>query len=126
MSNKCSAITRGGEACQGKPLEASAFCYAHEPAHADTRKRHAARGGRGRVSTVTTELQRLQQVFEDISDGVLEGTIDRGAAAVAIQALNGARGCAIGMIKSREQEELAQEVSEITQVLKDRGIAGYR
>jgi len=73
-------------------------------------------------SPIASELERLQARFERLADEVLEGEIDRGDAAVAIQALNGARGCVIGALKAQEQEEMAQEIAEISATLQERGI----
>jgi hypothetical protein len=123
---KCAAITKDGGACKGVPIEGSPYCYAHHPDHAEDRRRYGSRGGklggRGRTSPVSSELARLQQVFEKLAGDVLEGRAERGAAAVAIQALNGARGCLVGALKAKEQEEMAQELAEITQTLQERGI----
>jgi hypothetical protein len=74
------------------------------------------------ASPISSELTRLQQVFEKLADAVLEGEVDRGDAAVAIQALNGARGCVVGTLKAQEQEELAAEIAEVAAALAERGI----
>jgi hypothetical protein len=75
------------------------------------------RGGRGRISPVSVELKRLQEVFEKLCDDVLEGNVDKSAAAVAIQALNGARACVTGTLKAREQEEFEVRLQELEEAL---------
>jgi hypothetical protein len=122
---RCSAITKRGAACKNTPAPGNEYCPAHDPAREEERRRNGERGGkiagRGRPSPVSGELARLQAVFEDLADDVLEGRIDRGAAAVAIQALNGARGCVIGVLKAKEQEELARELEELKALIQEEG-----
>jgi len=114
---RCSAITKRGEACKNTPSPGKEYCPAHDPARDEKRRRDGKRGGqlagRGRPSPVSGQLARLQAVFEGLAEDVLEGRVDRGAAAVAIQALNGARGCAVAVLKAREQEELTRELEEL-------------
>jgi alkylhydroperoxidase family enzyme len=122
---KCAAITAAGSACKGVPMPGESYCYVHHPDTKEERRKHgskgARRGGRGRPSPISAELARLQALFERLADDVLEGKQDRSAAAVAIQALNGARGCVIGALKAREQEELAKELEELKSYVQDRG-----
>jgi len=81
-------------------MPGESYCYVHHPDTKEERRRHGSkggrRGGRGRSSLISAELARLQALFERLADDVLEGKQDRSAAVVAIQALNGARGCVIG------------------------------
>jgi hypothetical protein len=122
----CKAITSTGEDCKRTANAYSEYCYAHDPLRADERREHASTAARAKAmrtaSPVSSELSRLQQVFEKLADAVLEGEIDRSDAAVAIQALNGARGCVVGTLKAQEQEEMAAEFAEITATLAERGI----
>jgi hypothetical protein len=127
---KCAAITAAGSACKGVPMPGESYCYVHHPDTKEERRKHGSkggrRGGRGRPSPISAELARLQAVFERLADDVLEGKQDRSAAAVAIQALNGARGCVIGALKAREQEELAKELEELKSYVQDRGASRWR
>jgi hypothetical protein len=127
---RCSAITKRGEACKNTPPPGREFCPAHDPAHERRRTRDAARGGRiagnGRTSPISAELARLQAVFKDLAADILEGHVDRGAAAVAIQALNGARGCVVGALKAKEQKELARELEELKALIESEGRNRWR
>lgn len=127
---RCSAITKRGEACKNTPAPGNAYCPAHDPARDEERRRDGARGGRiagrSRPTSVSGELARLQAVFEELAEDVLEGRVDRGAAAVAIQALNGARGCAVAVLKAREQEELARELEELKAHIQSEGRDRWR
>jgi hypothetical protein len=121
----CAAIKRDGGRCSAVLSPGETYCYNHDPARAEERRRNASkagkRGGSGRPSTVSGELARLQRVFEEIADDVLEGRLDKANAAVAIQALNGARGCVVGVLKAREQEELVREVEELKAYIQQEG-----
>ena len=122
---RCSAITKRGEACKNTPAPGKDFCPAHDPARDEERRLEGSRGGRlagrGRPSPISSELERLQGVFEGLAEDILAGSVDRGAAAVAIQALNGARGCVVGALKAREQEELAAELEELKAYIQAEG-----
>ena len=114
---KCPAITKSGGACKGVPIEGSTYCYTHSPDTAEARRINGSkggrRGGRGRQSPVTAELVRLQTVFEQMAEDIRAGTLDRGSAAVMIQAYNGARSCLAAMLKAKELEELEVRLTEL-------------
>jgi hypothetical protein len=115
---RCSAITKAGGACKSTPLPGSSFCFAHDPDHAEERKRFGSkggrRGGRGRPST---ELARLQATFEELADKVLSGEVERGVGAVAGQLLNGARACVRDSLAAKEQEELIARMEALEEQL---------
>ena len=121
---RCCAIKPNGERCGGRALEGSEWCWNHDPAYAEERRRNASKGGkragRGRPSPATAELTRLQGRFEDLVDKVLSGEVERGDGAVAAQLLNGARACVVGLLKAREQEELEGRLEEVEEILKQR------
>jgi hypothetical protein len=52
----------------------------------------------------------LQARFEELSDKVLDGEVERGVGAVAGQLLNGARACVRDSLAAREQEELIERL----------------
>ena len=114
---KCAAITQAGAACKGIPMPGESYCYAHHPDTLPARKQAGSkggkRGGRGRQSPVTAELTRLQTVFERLAERIERGEIDRGNAAVMIQAYNGARSCLAAMLKAKELEELEVRLTEL-------------
>jgi hypothetical protein len=119
--SQCTAIKASGERCKGRAFEGSEWCWNHNPAHADERRRHGARGGRhagrGRPSV---ELARLQGRFEELAEKVLAGEIERGVGAVAGQLLNGARACVRDGMAAREQEELLSRLEELETLLEQR------
>jgi hypothetical protein len=114
---RCSAIKADNGRCKVEAMPGAEWCWNHHPDYEEARRRRASkggkRGGRGRPSSATGELVRLQERFEDLATSVLSGEVERGAGAVAAQLLNGARACVIGSLKAREQEELYERVEEL-------------
>jgi hypothetical protein len=121
---ECSAIKPNGDRCGGRAIDGSEWCWNHDPAYAEARRRNASKGGRragrGRPSPATAELARLQGRFEDLVDKVLAGEVERGDGTVAAQLLNGARACVVGLLKAREQEELEGRLEEVEEILRQR------
>ncbi len=117
----CTGITQSGKRCKGVAIDSSGYCYAHHPDHEQDRRRAAHkggnRGGRGRPSV---ELKRLQRRFEELSEQVLSGDVERGVAAVAGQLLNGARACVRDALSAREQEELIARLEALEAQQADR------
>jgi len=119
--SKCSAIKANGQRCGGRAIDGSQWCWNHNPAYAEARRRNATKGGkqggRGRPSA---ELARLQERFEELAEKVLSGEVERGVGAVAGQLLNGARACVRDGLAAREQEELVARLEEVEQILEQR------
>lgn len=61
------------------------FCYQHDPSRAEERRRNASRGGRMRGSG---EMAELKKQLKDLAAGVLDGEVERSAAAVVNQIIN--------------------------------------
>jgi hypothetical protein len=119
--SRCSAIKANGQRCGGRAIDGSQWCWNHDPAYAEARRRNATkggkRGGRGRPSA---ELSRLQARFEELAEKVLNGSVERAVGAVAGQLLNGARACLRDGLAAREQEELVGRLEEVEQILEQR------
>jgi hypothetical protein len=115
---KCSAIKANGQRCGGRAIDGSQWCWNHNPAHVEARRRNASkggrRGGRGRPSA---QLSRLQERLEDLADKVLAGEVERGVGAVAGQLLAAARACVRDGLAAREQEELISRLEEVEEAL---------
>jgi hypothetical protein len=116
--DRCPGIKRDGSRCTVTVEPPQTYCWWHDPANAEERKRAAARGGKraGRGRAVS-ELARLQGRFEELTDKVLAGEIERGVAAVAGQLLNGARACVRDGLAAREQEELTERLEALEEAL---------
>lgn len=90
MSVKCSAITHAGQRCNAS-AKSGQWCYSHDPAQAEQRKRNASKGGkragRGRPS-VSPELEEIKGQLRTLLAGVLSGRYETGMVSVANQVQN--------------------------------------
>jgi hypothetical protein len=121
----CRYKTKQGTQCSHKAIKGYSGCFLHEPSYELTRRANAKkggqRGGRGRSNRVASttpgadDLLRLQEQFEQLADDVLAGKVDKANAAVAIQALGGARSCVLGSAKLRELFEVEQRLAALEQ-----------
>lgn len=66
---KCRAIKGDGTACKADAMAPSPWCYSHDPAHADTRARHARAGGKaGGRGRPAVELNALKALLAELID----------------------------------------------------------
>ena len=89
-------------------------CYAHDPDRSKERKRNASRGGRSKGQG---ELGELKKQIRSLAAEVLDGTADRGRAAVANQLYNTLLRAIEQERKQRELEELAGRLEALEEVL---------
>ena len=123
---KCAAITQAGTACKGIPIEGSTYCYVHHPDHAAERRRHGSRGGRrGGRGRPVAELAALRQENAEIRQRLLEGELQPGIAAVAVQSINTDIRAVSAALKAREQEELVERLETLEVALDQRKGGGY-
>ena len=115
MSKVCRANKRDGSPCTAPATGANGYCWAHDPANADERRRIASRGGKG-----SGELADLKRQLRDLAADVLTGRVERGAAAVVNQILNTVIRAIEQERKMRELEELAARLEALEEVLKGR------
>ena len=117
LKPRCAYKTRDGAPCKGRAIGSNQGCWNHDSDFEMLRRRNARRGGkqggRGRPSTGSADLLRLQSRFEDLADKVLAGVVDKADAAVACQCLNGARSAILGIARIKETEEFELRLSEL-------------
>ncbi len=119
---KCCGITQAGTACRGIPIDGSQWCYVDDPAHAEERRRHGARGGkRGGRGRPQAELADLKTRLSDLADAVLEKRVDRADAAVVGQLLNTVIRAVGAELKVREQVELEARMEELEAAIERQG-----
>src|SRR5215216_4886223 len=117
----CSGIKRDGSRCTATVEAPQEYCWWHDPANADKRRQAASKGGKGGGSR---EMRDLKRRISEVIDAVLEGSQDRGRAAVAIQGFNALRGVLELERKIRETEELESRLEAVEEVLKGRRSKG--
>lgn len=119
----CSANKKDGSPCTLPATGPDSLCWVHAPENAAKRRRGQSRGGRGRAGR---ELADLKARILETVEGVLDGSIDRGAAAVAVQGYNALRAALELERRVKETEELESRLIELedAQSLNGRGRQG--
>lgn len=115
---QCAGIKRDGGRCAVVVGAGQSHCYAHDPARSEERRRHASRGGKSKGGG--GELHDLKRQIKDLAAEVLDGTADRGRAAVANQLYNTLIRVVEQERKIRETGELAERLEALEEVLKGR------
>lgn len=118
----CGGIKADGGRCKAQAISNSQYCFSHSPEHAEARKQRGRkggrRGGRGRSGADLSEIKRdVRQLIDD----VLNGSVDRGRAAVAIQGFNALRGMLELERKIREQDEIVARLEALEAATKGQG-----
>ena len=111
---RCAGIKRDGGRCEAVVTAQQTYCYHHDPATAQKRKQVAAKGGKSKPNR---ELAVIKARLSDLADGVLEGRVDRGDAAVAGQLLNTVIRAVGVELKVREQQDLIERMEELEALL---------
>ncbi len=77
--HRCSGIRPDGSRCERIVSSEQEYCYSHDPARVEERRRNAARGGKAKSNQDLADVKRrLRTLAED----VLEGCVDKGVGAV--------------------------------------------
>jgi hypothetical protein len=118
---RCAGIKRDGGRCAA--IVDGSYCYQHDPARAEERRRNASRAARSRPSR---ELGAIKQRLSDLADDVLEGRQDKGVAAVASQVLNVYLRAVSVEMKAREQLELIERLEALEGALQPERKGGRR
>jgi hypothetical protein len=109
---RCQGIKRDGGRCMASVAPGVQWCFNHDPERAADRKRNASKAGK---SSGGREIRDLKRRISDVVDAVLEGSLDRGRAAVSIQAFNALRGVLELERKVKEQEEILERIQALEQ-----------
>jgi len=110
----CDGIKANGGPCRGVPVRGSAWCPAHHPDYQERRRQGAKRGGRTTGATRQTDrLAAVDRVLTEMIEGVLGGSVERGRAAVAIQACNARIRLATAEMAIHEQQVVEQRLDEL-------------
>ncbi len=118
MAVRCAGTKRDGSPCTAAVEPPQRFCWWHDPANADKRRRAASKAGKSKPSR---ELARIKARLSDLADDVLTGTVDKGVAAVASQVLNVYLRAVSVELKAREQLELMARLERLEEDLGHKG-----
>jgi hypothetical protein len=114
---RCAASKPDGSPCERIVGASQRYCYAHDPARSEERRRNASRGGKSRTNG---EIADLKKQLKELAEGVLAGDVGRSEAAVVNQILNTRARLIELERKIREQEELEARLEALEEVLKRR------
>ena len=114
----CAGLKRNGGRCTATVEPPLAYCWWHDPARAEERRRNASKAGKSKPSR---EIAALKGRISDVVEGVLSGELDKGAGAVAIQGLNALRAVLALEREIRETEELETRIAELERVREEEG-----
>jgi hypothetical protein len=112
LAVRCAGTKRDDSPCTAAVEPPQRFCWWHDPANADKRRRAASKAGKAKPSR---ELASIKARLSDLADDVLTGTVDKGVAAVASQVLNVYLRAVSVELKAREQLELEARVEALEQ-----------
>ena len=111
---QCAGIKREGGRCAVVVGESRTYCYQHDPANAEQRKRAASRGGKSKPNR---ELADIKRRLIKLAEAVLAGEVDRASAAVAGQLLNTVIRAVGVELRVREQLDLIGRLEELEAAL---------
>ena len=117
MAVRCAGTKRDNSPCTATVEPPQRFCWWHDPANADKRRRAASKAGKAKPSR---ELAGIKTRLSDLADDVLADKVDKGVAAVASQVLNVYLRAVSVELKVNEQLELIERLEALEGVLKGR------
>ena len=106
----CRATKADGEPCTLPANGKQGFCWAHDPARAEQRRRRASRGGKAKANR---ELVILKEEIKKVIADVRVGELDRNDAGVMIQGYRTLRDYIALERQIKETDELAAEIEEL-------------
>jgi hypothetical protein len=114
---QCQGTKRSGEQCTLPATGPGGYCWAHDPARADERRRNASRAAKSnRRNQPMREVQDVKHRLLDLAEAVLDGRVERDLAIAAGQLLNGALRALEVERRWRVDDELEQRISELEQI----------
>jgi hypothetical protein len=111
---RCSGFKRAGGRCEVVVSGQQTYCYHHDPATAEKRKRVATKGGKSKPNR---ELSDIKRRLLELTDSVLDGSQNRANAAVAGQLLNTVIRAVGVELRVREQLDLIERLEELEAAL---------
>ena len=117
---RCAGEKGDGTACERIVGASREYCYAHDPAYAEERKRAASKAARSPArGRSNSEIREIKGRLKDLYAAVLEGRAERAAAAVANQIANTQLRAIELERRVREQDELEGQFDELVVMLEE-------
>jgi hypothetical protein len=107
---RCQGFKPNSSLCERIVGASQSYCYSHDPSRAEERRRAASKAARSKPNR---ELQHVKDRLSMLADGVLEGTVDKGKAAVVSQILNTYIRAVSVDLKATEQLEIVARLEAL-------------
>src|SRR5215212_7016239 len=115
---RCAGKKGDGTPCERIVGSSHEYCYAHDPTYAEDRKSAASKAAKSPArSRSSSEIREIKGRLKDLYAAVLEGRVERAAAAVANQIANTQLRAIELERRARDQEELEGRLDEVEDLL---------
>jgi chromosome segregation ATPase len=120
---RCVGLKQNGELCTATVEPPQRYCWWHDPANSEKRRRAASKAARSKSNR---EIRDLKEQLEDLAERVLSGELETGRAAVANQ-IHNTRARLIELErKAKETEELAERIERLERAAQERATTARR
>ena len=113
---RCAGFKRDGGHCTATVEPPQRYCWWHDPANAEKRRRSASKAARSKPGR---ELVGIKGLLSDLTDRVLSGDLETGRAAVANQLVNTRLRAVELERKIRETDDLEARLEELEKAAED-------
>jgi hypothetical protein len=114
---QCSGIKRNGGRCTVIVNGSLEYCYQHDPARAEERRRAASKAGKSKPSR---ELVDIKRRLSSLARDVLEGSVEKSTGAVVSQILNVYIRAIDVELKAVEQLQLIERLEVLEQQIENK------
>jgi hypothetical protein len=115
---KCSARKKDGAPCTLDATHPDGMCWAHSTYTEENRRRGKVKGGKAKPGLA--RLAEIDKALTELASGVMDGTMDRARAAIAIQALNARIRLASVEVAVKSQTVVTDTFAELEARLQER------
>jgi hypothetical protein len=117
---RCAGKKGDATPCERIVGSSQQYCYAHDPAFAEDRKRDASKAARSPAKgRSNSEIKEIKGRLKDLYAAVLEGRAERAAAAVANQIANTQLRAIELERKIKQTDELEGQLDEVKALLEN-------
>jgi hypothetical protein len=120
--NVCRATKANGEPCTLAATGSQGFCWAHDPANREKRRKTASKAAKSKPNR---ELVVIKAQLQSVIDGVLSGAIDRNVGSVAFQGYRTLLQAVSTELAVREQVELVERMEALEEAIRSQKKGWY-
>jgi hypothetical protein len=118
----CRGTKADGAACSLPANGPHGFCWAHDPANREKRRKMASKAAKSKPNR---EIADIKAQLKDVIDGVLDGSIERNVGSVAFQGYRTLLQAVSTELAVKEQLELVERMDAIEEALQARKKSGW-